>query len=161
MRRQDKQITDITEIKNILSKDIVGRLALCKGDMPYIIPINFGYDEKDGKFNFYFHCATEGEKLEIIKKNNNACFEVDGAHEFIEKELDCSCAMYFESVVAKGKIYIVEDQGDKMEGAQRVVAHCRGGADSFNIPVSALTTIAVLKLETNEITAKHSPAKKA
>jgi len=156
MRRQERQITDASEIRKILDKNIVGRLAMCLDDMPYVVPINFGYDETDGKFTFYFHCAKEGEKLEILKKNRNACFEIDCAHEFVEKELDCACSMLYESVIAKGKIYFIESEDEKMAMTQKVVAHCRGGADSFNIPKEALEKITTLKLEAYEVTAKHN-----
>lgn len=47
------------------------RLAMTDGLNPYIIPLNYGYTYEDGKLVIYFHCAKEGRKLDILKKNNN------------------------------------------------------------------------------------------
>ena len=45
-------------------------LAFVDGDEPYVISMNFGYKDKA----LYLHSATEGRKIEIIKKNNKVCF---------------------------------------------------------------------------------------
>ncbi len=73
MRREDKEINDIATIEGIIRKARVCRLALSENGQPYIVPLCFGYKDN----NLYFHSAGEGKKLDIIKKNNNVCFEFD------------------------------------------------------------------------------------
>jgi nitroimidazol reductase NimA-like FMN-containing flavoprotein (pyridoxamine 5'-phosphate oxidase superfamily) len=63
----------LVEIEAILKRTEVGRLALCDGSAPYIIPLNFAY--LNGKIGF--HCDWKGKKLDIIAKNPRCCFEVD------------------------------------------------------------------------------------
>lgn len=155
MRREDKQITNINELKQILEQNIVGRLAVCSDDVPHIIPMNFGYELNEDKFVFYFHCATEGQKLDILKKNNNACFEVDGSHEFLEDELDCKCSMAYESIIALGKVYFVDDMSGKMHGMNSVVSHVRGGNNIPNVKEDALDRVVILKLVADEVTGKR------
>lgn len=66
VRRKDKEITNRAEIEGILKKAFICHLGLSDGDLPYVVPMNYGYE--DG--HIYLHCATEGKKLDIIKKNN-------------------------------------------------------------------------------------------
>jgi uncharacterized protein len=62
----------IDQINNILSSQVVGRLACSDGDQPYIVPVTFCYDGKD-----IYGQTNEGTKLEILRKNPNVCFETD------------------------------------------------------------------------------------
>ena len=57
MRRYDREITDKNEILEIMSRCDVCRLAFNDGDYPYILPLNFGIGEKEGKIVLYFHSA--------------------------------------------------------------------------------------------------------
>ena len=68
MRRSDREIKEYNEIIGVIEKCDVCRLALNNDGYPYIIPLNFGFKEENGKAELYFHCANEGTKLELIKK---------------------------------------------------------------------------------------------
>ena len=60
------------QINNLLSSNVVGRLACTDGDKPYIIPITYTYDGE------YIYGQTDmGKKLKILKRNHHVCFEVD------------------------------------------------------------------------------------
>ncbi len=84
MRRKDREITGIDEKLEIIAKCKVCRIGLSENNYPYIVPINYGYSFNDRKLALYFHCAPEGKKIDIIKKNNNACFEIDCDTKLIE-----------------------------------------------------------------------------
>jgi uncharacterized protein len=61
-----------TQIENILTGQVIGRLACSDGKQPYIIPVTYAYD------GMYIYGQTnEGTKLTILRKNPNVCFEVD------------------------------------------------------------------------------------
>ena len=60
------------QINNILSSQVIGRLACTDGNQPYIVPVTYTYDGK-----YIYGQANEGKKLEILRKNKNVCFEVD------------------------------------------------------------------------------------
>ena len=68
MRRKDREITDICAILELVSECKVCRLAMTDGGVPYIVPLNYGYEYADGALTFYFHSAKEGRKLEILKR---------------------------------------------------------------------------------------------
>ena len=60
MRRKDREITDFNEILAIMEKCDVCRIALNDDGFPYVVPLNFGMDVRDGQVYLYFHCAMEG-----------------------------------------------------------------------------------------------------
>lgn len=62
MRRKDREITDRDSIIRILGECKVMRLGMCLDNIPYVTPVNFGYEITEKGFVFYFHCAQEGEK---------------------------------------------------------------------------------------------------
>lgn len=65
------QLND-TQIRNILSSQVLGRLACTDGKQPYVVPVTYIYDGD----NIYGQ-TNEGLKLKILRKNPNVCFEVD------------------------------------------------------------------------------------
>ena len=77
MRRTDREITDRAEMLAIMEKCQVCRLALRNGDYPYILPVNFGMEEKDGQLVLYFHGAAEGTKYDLMAADPRASFEMD------------------------------------------------------------------------------------
>lgn len=60
------------EIKNVLSSQVLGRLACTDGKQPYIVPLTYTYDGE-----YIYGQINEGMKLELLRKNPNVCFEVD------------------------------------------------------------------------------------
>ena len=64
-------LTDI-QIKNVLTSQLLGRLACTNGVLPYIVPVTYAYDGK-----YIYGQTNEGMKLNILRKNPHVCFEVD------------------------------------------------------------------------------------
>ncbi len=60
------------EIDALLESQIVGRLACCVEDNPYVVPMSYAYD---GEY-IYAH-AKDGKKIQMMRKNPNICFQVD------------------------------------------------------------------------------------
>ena len=107
MRRKRQQLSQEESIA-ILQKATAGTLALLgDDDYPYAVPISYVYNE--GKL--YFHSALNGHKVDAIRKYDKASFCV------IEKD-DVQPEKYtnfFLSVIAFGRIQIVEDEKEKLE----------------------------------------------
>ena len=61
-----------TQINNVLSSQVIGRLACTDGKQPYIVPVTYTYDG-----SYIYGQTNEGMKLNILRKNSNVCFEVD------------------------------------------------------------------------------------
>jgi uncharacterized protein len=61
-----------TQIRNILTSQVVGRIGCTDGKQPYIVPVTFTYDGE-----YIYGQTNEGTKLNMLRKNKNVCFEVD------------------------------------------------------------------------------------
>jgi uncharacterized protein len=61
-----------TQINNVISSQVIGRLACTDGKQPYIVPVTYTYDGQ-----YIYGQTNEGTKLKILRKNPNVCFEVD------------------------------------------------------------------------------------
>jgi uncharacterized protein len=90
---------DETQINNVLSSQVVGRLACTDGKHPYIVPVTYTYDGK-----YIYGQTNEGKKLKIMRKNPNVCFEVDMTADMAN----------WQSVVISGKFEELEkEEADK------------------------------------------------
>lgn len=148
VRRHDREITDRQAIDEILRAAQVCRIALCDGDRPYIVPMNFGLDGN----RLYFHCASEGRKLDVIRRNPQAGFEVDIDHHLVRGESACHWGCGYRSVVGFGRIRRVDDPSEKLHGLQTVMRHYGGEGCRFS--EDAVERVTVLCLEILEVTGK-------
>ena len=69
MRRKEREVKNIEEIRKYLDGFKVCRLGLVDGETPYIVPMNMAYVLEDEKLSIYFHCAKEGKKMDLLEKN--------------------------------------------------------------------------------------------
>ena len=53
------------------------RVAMHGGEYPYVIPMTFGCELKDGSIIVYFHSAGAGRKWDILTKDPRVCVEAD------------------------------------------------------------------------------------
>ncbi|MEG1930451.1 MAG: pyridoxamine 5'-phosphate oxidase family protein [Anaerovorax sp.] len=113
MRRRDREIKEHEEIVEILKQGSVCHLAMCKDQMPYVIPMLYVYDDNC----VYFHCAEVGQKLDIIRENNNVCFEVqvNGTEIIKNGGMPCDWGYAFQSVIGFGKAEIINEEATKIK----------------------------------------------
>lgn len=112
MRRRDREIKDSQEIIAILEKGFVCHLAMCADNKPYVVPMVYVYHEG----HLYFHCAEVGMKLDILRVNQEVCFEVQNAsQEIIENAgTPCDWGFAYESVIGFGKAELLETDEEKV-----------------------------------------------
>lgn len=153
MRRHDREITDKNEILEIMKRCDVCRLAFNDGDYPYILPLNFGIEEKDGHIILYFHSALEGYKTELIKRNNRVSFEMDCKHELKYDDEKGYCTMAYESVIGRGKVEVLPDE-EKANALRKIMGHYHQSEDTYFNPAAIPRTL-VYMLMIEEMTAKR------
>ena len=158
MRRREREITDQSEIEEILNTSIYLHLGLVDDGMPYVIPMNYGIkkDEKDGHYIIYLHGANEGRKLDVIKKNSACCFTMEKNVAPFEGRMACQYGTVYECVMGFGNIHIVEDSEEKIE-AMKVLMKTQTGKDDFEFDARMLTIVTVMRIDVNEISAKRRP----
>ena len=150
MRKKEKEITEIDDIEKIIKKALCCRIGLVDGDEPYIVPVSFGY-ERDA---LYFHGALEGRKIDLIKRNNKVCFEIDADVEIVKALEPCSCTANYRSVIGAGRAFILDDDEDKSRGLKLIMQQY--GMKDFDFPKTKLDKTLVVKVDINNITGKKS-----
>jgi nitroimidazol reductase NimA-like FMN-containing flavoprotein (pyridoxamine 5'-phosphate oxidase superfamily) len=150
MRRAEREIKDRTAIEEIVARATVCRLALCQDGIPYVVPLSFGYADDC----LYFHSATEGRKIEVIRANPNVCFEVDLPEEYVDAEAPCGWTLKYRSVIGFGTAHLLETVEDKKRALDVILAHYSDG--KYEYPPGALDKVAVIKVEVESLTGKQS-----
>lgn len=154
MRRSDREVTELSDIVSIFEKCDVCRIALSDGEVPYIVPLNFGMTVSDKKITLFFHSATEGKKLELIRKNPRVCFELDCDHKLYSDEKKGYCTMEYKSVIGYGSIRFIENEDEKLRALQAIIDkyHLNG----FEFGRAAVPHTTVYALDVDTVTAKSN-----
>ena len=91
-------ILSTEEIELLLKEKVVGHLGCNDGYNTYVYPINYVYDG-----HFILCHTTPGVKLEIMRRNNRVCFQV-------EDNKDC---VHWRSVMVQGFFQEQEEERDR------------------------------------------------
>lgn len=150
MRRKDREAGNVKDIEEIIHRANICRLALCEGGRPYIVPLCFGYE--GGKL--YFHSASQGRKLEILKNNRNVCFEMDVDQELVSEEIPCKWGFRYRSVVGFGKASFIRDPESKREALRIIMGNYSEGV--FGFAESEVAGITMIKVDIEDMREKIS-----
>ena len=154
MRRKDRQVTEVSQLKAIIDSCKVCRIGMLDEQGIYIVPVNFGYEFVDEKLRIYFHCAKEGRKLSAIAANPSVCVEMDYEHELVEGDIACEYGYrFFASVIGSGKARIVEDMEEKKHGLSVLMRHQTG--KDFVFEDAQTRSVAVVRIDVDEFTGKR------
>ncbi|MDR2592374.1 MAG: pyridoxamine 5'-phosphate oxidase family protein [Chitinispirillales bacterium] len=160
MRRKDKEIVGIDEKLEIIAKCKVCRLGLSENNHPYIVPLNYGFSYDDGRLTLYFHCALEGKKVDIIRKNNNACFEIDCDTQLIDGEIPCCYGYEFKSVIGFGKVVFLDAVDEKIAGLNYLMKQQTGNDVKYDFNEDELSRVLVFKMSVDEFKGKQKVIRK-
>jgi uncharacterized protein len=150
MRKANREIKDKAAIRAIMEKALVCRIGLSDDGTPYVVPMNFGLGENC----IYLHCATEGRKLDILRRNDRICFEMDLLREIKQGTESCGWGALYESVIGFGRAVIVEAPAEKRSALDRIMEHC-GATGPFSYPDETLARTAVIRIEIESLTGKR------
>lgn len=150
MRRFRQQLIK-SECDAILSMGTSGTLALL-GDngYPYAVPISYVY--ADG--TLYFHSAQTGHKVDAIRQHDKASFCVIAADDIHPSEF----TTYFRSVIAFGRIQIIESEDERMSAASLLGTRYNPG-DEVGLQKElekGLSHMLVLRLDIEHLTGKEA-----
>lgn len=153
MRRKDREVTDINDILRIAEEAKILHLGLFDTDYPYIVPLHYGYEYVDGKLVFYMHCAKEGHKLDLIKKEPRVCATLEcNVHPVSGGDCPCNYGSTFASVIARGVAAIVDSEQEKMHGLHLLMKNQTGR--HFTIDEEMAKSVTVIKMASDSFTAK-------
>ena len=146
---KEREITDISEIEEIIKKSISCRIGLVDGDEPYVVPVCFGYE----RGALYFHGALEGRKFDLIKRNDKVSFEMEADVEVVFATSPCDWTMKYRSVIGVGKAHILQSDEEKIHGLELIMKHYSEG--EFSFPKSRLDLSSVVRVDITGITGKQ------
>jgi len=150
MRRKDLKITSPAEVDAIIKQSNVCRLGLCDGDTPYVVPLNFGYE--DGKF--YFHSAAAGRKVDLLKANPKVCLEFDMELGLIKHEKACNWGFRYRSVIVTGRATVLDTLEEKVQ-ALNVIMKNYSDKD-YTFPAKVVGNTFVFVVDAQEISGKQT-----
>lgn len=148
MRRKEREITSRTEIDEIIYTGKIMHLALSSDNLPFLIPVFYTYDGT----SIYFHSAKAGTKIDIMKKNNNVCFEISIDNGIVESDMACDFEAKHRTVIGFGKAVFVEQEEDKIDILNKIVAQFTD--KKFEYPKGNLNATAIIRIDIESIKGK-------
>ena len=125
-------------------------MGLADGDTPYVVAVNYGYDGRC----LYIHSAPEGRKIDIIRHNNQVCFQLDVDVEIIETESVHKCSTKYRSVIGYGRASIIEDDAGKTAALDVLMR--RYSDSKHEYPQNLLDKMIIIKIDIESLAGKKS-----
>ncbi|MCR4794318.1 MAG: pyridoxamine 5'-phosphate oxidase family protein [Ruminococcus sp.] len=153
MRRNDREITDRSEIDRFISGEKILRVGFWDNGEVYIVPVNYGYAVDDGRYTFYFHGAMAGRKYELAQARPTVGFEIDGRYEIISADTACGHSARYQSVIGTGELSLIEDSDEKKAALEYVMKQTAGRM-GLEYSEEVLSRTAVFKIEVKTLSCK-------
>ena len=116
MRRQDRAVSDPSELRALLQRSQFGTLATSLDAQPYQNINLFWFDAEHQRI--YFHTALEGRTRTNIEANPRVCFSVAEMGRLLPAETALEFSVEYASVIAFGQARVVEDEQEARCGLQ-------------------------------------------
>jgi nitroimidazol reductase NimA-like FMN-containing flavoprotein (pyridoxamine 5'-phosphate oxidase superfamily) len=120
VRRAEKAIEEPAILKKILRSANYVTLAMSMNNQPYLVSLSHVYDEKNNCI--YFHCASEGKKLEYLKMNNRVWGQALLEYGYFGGE---ECDHLYASVHFSGRVTFLEDTEEKLQAMTLMMNHVK------------------------------------
>lgn len=154
MRRKDREITDQAVIKKIFYDCHCCRLGFNDKGSVYIVPLNFGYEEIEDKHILYFHSASEGRKIDLIKTTGYVGFELDTNFQLNTGKTACEYSAKFQSIIGTGNVSIIENRDQKIHALCCIMQHYTD-KNSWDFSPAMIDQTTVFKLDVAELSCKE------
>jgi uncharacterized protein len=114
VRRKEREITDIDEMRQVLKSTKYVTVALCMNNEPYLVALSHGYDQTQNCL--YFHCAPEGKKLIYAKANPQIWGQA-----VLDFGVTEECDYAYASVQFQGTFCLITDLNEKQHAMKILV----------------------------------------
>ncbi len=115
IRRKEKEITDRKEMIRILDQAKYVTVAMTDADGPYLATLTHAYDPK--KNAIYFHCALDGRKVDILRRDNRVWGQALIDRGYIEGK----CDHLYETTQFKGRVTFLSDPVEKRHALETMI----------------------------------------
>ena len=158
MRRKDREVRDIKQIIEIIDKCSVVHLGMVDDGMPYVVPLNFGYEQQGDSIVLYFHSASEGRKIDILKKEPRVFFQMEYSYGLNVGNADvpCTYSWDYECVMGSGRVEFIDDFLEKERAFNILLNHLGKTELQYNYPREMLTKTCVCRVCSSDIVGQRS-----
>ncbi|MBQ8502665.1 MAG: pyridoxamine 5'-phosphate oxidase family protein [Clostridia bacterium] len=154
MRRSDRQVTDDNKIDEIIRRCTSIRLGFNDNGKVYIVPMSFGFCRENGERVFYFHSASSGRKIDLIKASDYASFQMDCDGRIYGEDTACTYTTSFKSIFGEGRTEILEEKEDKLKALNVLMAQYTEKSD-WTFDERYLPKMCVFRLTVTELSCKE------
>jgi nitroimidazol reductase NimA-like FMN-containing flavoprotein (pyridoxamine 5'-phosphate oxidase superfamily) len=159
LRRSEKELSDPREIEDILRDVRIMTVACSLRDEPYLFTVDFAWDPQLREL--WFHCATEGRKMNVLHANPRVCVTVVEDRGYIHGECDHA----YRSLIIEGKAHIVADLSEKRRGLELLTHKHETDPEAilarFAGNDEALEKVGIVRVSVETISGKQSPVMKS
>lgn len=130
-------------------------VAMCDEGMPYVLPLNFGYNGE----SLILHSAQHGRMWDTLQKNPKVCINFTLGEELAWQDVrvGCSYRVKSKSVLIEGTVEFVDDYDQKVKHLEETMAQYSDREFKFSKP--SVINVGLLKVHIDKITAKEFGAK--
>ncbi|MEW6517638.1 MAG: pyridoxamine 5'-phosphate oxidase family protein [candidate division FCPU426 bacterium] len=151
MRQMEREIKDPAQVEALLKQGRILHVAWHDEPAPYVLAVNYGYADR----RLYFHCAPEGKKLDLLRRDPRVGFEAEILAEIEPSERACGWETRFQSVVGWGQARIVETDEGKRRGLD-VLMRQHSGREVWTYGEGPLARMVIVRIDVEHMTGKQS-----
>lgn len=158
LRRPEKGLDDPRKIEQVLASVRIMTVACCSQNEPYLFTVDFAWDQQAREL--YFHCATEGRKMEILRANPRVCVTVIQDCGYLEGKCDHA----FRSLILEGKAHLITDLSEKRRALELLARKHEHRPQAvlarFASDDEAVRKVGMIRISVESVTGKQGPAPK-
>jgi hypothetical protein len=103
----------------------------------------------------YFHSSKEGRKIDILKRNNNICFELATNVEVVSSDVPCNWSTKYYSILGEGKAVFVNSIEEKKLALDLIMSKY-SDLKRYKYSENILPYVTIIKVEIQKISGKKS-----
>lgn len=153
MRRQDRRITDPAMICAVLDKCRTLHLGLVEDGRVYIVPLNYGWTEENGRYILYAHSAAEGRKIDLIRGGADVGFEMETGVEYFDADTACGWGNRYESIIGEGSATLLSTPEEKRQALAAIMAHYSARKD-YTFEDAMVNLVQVIQIDVTALSCK-------
>lgn len=153
MRRQDLKITEPAVIATVLDKCRTLHLGLVEDGRAYIVPLNYGWTEENGRYILYAHSAAEGRKIDLIRGGADVGFEMETGVEYFDADTACGWGNRYESIIGEGRATLLETPEEKRQALAAIMAHYSARKD-YTFEDAMVNLVQVIQIDVTALSCK-------
>ena len=153
MRRQDRRITDPAVIRAVLDKCRTLHLGLVEDGRAYIVPLNYGWTEENGRYILYAHSAAEGRKIDLIRGGADVGFEMETGVEYFDADTACGWGNRYESIIGEGRATLLSTPEEKRQALAAIMAHYSARKD-YTFEYAMVNLVQVIQIDVTALSCK-------